>query len=254
MIPEERRQKLIKKLQTNGICTINSLVDDFEVSRVTIQRDIDLLKKQGLVFKIHGGVKIKKDEKDIETIFTVRLNENYEKKLIIARKGQEYVSDGETLFLDSSTSVFIFAQQLFKRRFSNLNIITNSPAIIDEAIKSNTNINVMATGGQLDTEFQIFKGSWVIEFLEQINIDKAFISSGGISAEQRITTTSRDLANTLNLIIGKVNEVNLLVDSSKFSKTAMINISDIGDFKRIITDDGFDEKTCPNLTNLIIAE
>jgi len=112
----------------------------------------------------------------------------------------------------------------------------------------------MATGGKLDTRWQMFTGAWVIDFLERVNIDKAFISSGGISNEQKITTTSRDLANILEEVIKKANEVNLLVDASKFMKTAMISINDIKNFKRIITDDRFDEEICSNLTNLIMAE
>jgi len=56
MIPEERRQKLIEKLQANGICTINNLVNDFKVSRVTIQRDINLLKNQDMVLRKHRNM------------------------------------------------------------------------------------------------------------------------------------------------------------------------------------------------------
>ena len=255
MIPEERRQKLLEKLNANGLCTINKLVEHFNVSRVTIQRDIEILRKQGLVSKVHGGVKIEEEKKEIETLFTERLKRNYENKLIIANEALEYIQDGDTVFLDNSTTVFIFARELFKSKkdFLDLTVITNSPAIIHTAIESNTNIQVMSTGGRLDIEWQMYKGTWVIEFLDKINIDKAFISSGGISSSRKITTTSRDLANTLERVIKSVREVNLLLDSSKFYRTAMINISDIRNFTRVITDKEFKEETCPDLDNIQIA-
>ena len=255
MIPEERRQKLIDRLKVNGLCTINKLVDDFKVSRVTIQRDIDILRRMGLVEKIHGGVKIRRNEEEIETQFKERLKNNYEKKLSIAIKAVDYVHDGDIIFLDNSTTVYIFAMEVFKKKRDcfNLTLITNSPAIIKGAIMSNTDINIISTGGQLDIEWQMYKGTWVVEFLKKINIDKAFISTGGITDSGQITTVSRDLANTLGSVIEKVKEVNLLLDSSKFSRTAMINISDIKDFARVITDCDFNKDSYPDLDNIVLA-
>jgi hypothetical protein len=37
----------------------------------------------------------------------------------------------EKLFIDSSTTGYIFAEELLRRSFSSLNIITNSPALLD---------------------------------------------------------------------------------------------------------------------------
>ena len=250
MIPEQRRQKILEKLNEKEICTISSLGSEFQVSRVTIQRDIKILKKQGLVLKVHGGVKMKKNKRVIETIFNERLKKNYEEKLQIAKKAQDYVSDGSTLFLDSSTTVFIFATQLFKRKFMDLNIITNSPAIVCEAVKCDTNIKIISTGGELEKDWNIFTGSWVIDFLEKINIDKAFISSAGISYDKKITTMSKSLSNILKVVIKKSNEVNLLVDSTKFLRQAMIDISDLKDFKRIITSDSFDKEAFSDFINI----
>jgi len=94
MIPEERRTQIINKLKKQDICTISSLIREFGVSRVTIQRDLSLLEKSELVSKVHGGVKLKKEvNKNFETRFNIRLKQNYEKKLEIAKKAVNFVSD-----------------------------------------------------------------------------------------------------------------------------------------------------------------
>lgn len=54
MIPEERREKIINKLKEKNIYTIDDLKKEFQVSRVTIQRDVNILERRGEASKIHG--------------------------------------------------------------------------------------------------------------------------------------------------------------------------------------------------------
>ncbi|MGI6113147.1 MAG: hypothetical protein ACOYEJ_03375, partial [Mahellales bacterium] len=83
-------------------------------------------------------------------------------------------------------------------------------------------------------------GTWVTDFLDRINIDTAYISTAGISRELNIITSNMELANILKKVIEKSDEINLLVDSSKFFRKEMLNVSTIRNFTRIITDDAID--------------
>ncbi|MBA7693159.1 hypothetical protein ES703_101735 [subsurface metagenome] len=93
-------------------------------------------------------------------------------------------------------------------------------------------------------------GSWVIDFLEKVNIDKAFISAAGISYDKKITTSNRELANIIIKVFEKSSEVNLLVDSTKFSKAAMINMSTVEQCKRIITDSNINIQVASGFKNI----
>lgn len=249
MIPEQRRENIINKLKEKDIYTIDSLTQEFKVSRITIQRDINILKQRGLVSKVHGGVKLKtKDGESFETRFTIRLKNNYEKKLEIAHKALDYVVDGDTIFLDSSSTVFVFAQELFKKKFLDLNIITISPAIICEALQY-PDLRIICTGGQLRHSFNMFFGAWVIEFLEKINIDSAFISAAGVSIDGEFTSSDIELANILSVVSTRSKEINLLIDSSKFFKVGMLNINSKTKHQRIITDKYIDKDIASHLKN-----
>lgn len=57
MIPEERRNRILLKLTDKGVYSVNELVKELAVSRITVQRDINILKERGLYQKIHGGVR-----------------------------------------------------------------------------------------------------------------------------------------------------------------------------------------------------
>ena len=236
MIPEERREKIIEMLEDNKLQTLDKLKKDLGVSRVTIQRDINLLEKNGLVTKVHGGVRIKKTNSGyFETRFKKRLSQNYDKKIEIAKKAIGYVNDSSTIFVDSSTTCYIFAKELFNQQFNDLNLVTTSPTLFCE-ITPQSSIRIISTGGLFRREFNMFYGRWVLDFLNKINIDSAFISSAGVSVENGITSSDIELTNILKTVFKQSTEVNLLVDSSKFTKIGMLKIADLLDCKRIITD------------------
>ncbi len=254
MIPEERRNEIINKLMEKGVTSINEFVKLLGVSRITIQRDISILEKRGLVEKIHGGVKWKNEHPlYFETLFNVRLGHNYEKKIEIAEKAIEIVQDHSTIFIDSSSTAYIFARELFKKRYLDLGIITTSPSIQHEALNYSDS-KVISTGGELRQNFNMLAGRWVIDFLEKINLDAAFISAAGISPDLNITTSNPELAEVLKTVFQRTREVNLLVDSSKFFKTAMLNIGHIDQCKRIITDGGVDNETISRIKKIGLLE
>ncbi len=250
MIPEERRNRIISKLMEKGVFSIDEFVKGLGVSRITVQRDINLLEERGLVEKIHGGVKWKKDRSPgFETLFDARLSQNYDKKVEIAVKAVELVHEHSTIFIDSSTTCFIFARELFKTKYLDLSIITTSPAIQHEALNY-PDSKVISTGGELRQNFSMFVGKWVIEFLENVNIDVAFISAAGVSPSLKITTSNAELAEILKKVFQRAGEVNLLADSSKFFRAAMLDIGYVEQCRRIISDTGFEKKLGPDLQKI----
>lgn len=242
MIPEERRTKILNKIEEKEIYTIDNLTSELNVSRVTIQRDVNLLAKEGLLYKVHGGVRLnKKRGAFIETRFDARLKRNYNEKLEIAKKALKFVNDYSTIFIDSSTTGYIFAKELFKERFADLNIVTISPAILYEALKF-PQVKIISTGGILEQNTNMLYGEMVIDFLNKINIDAAFISAAGVSVGGGATSSNTELIKILRTIFNRVREINLLVDKNKLNKVAMMSISEINRCKRIITDSNASEK------------
>ena len=60
MIPEQRRAKILEKLNKKKIYTLDDLTSELGVSRITIQRDVNILEKNELLERIHGGIRLKK--------------------------------------------------------------------------------------------------------------------------------------------------------------------------------------------------
>lgn len=55
MLGPQRRREIVALIERHGVIRISEVVRDFEVSRKTALRDLDLLDAQGLVDKVHGG-------------------------------------------------------------------------------------------------------------------------------------------------------------------------------------------------------
>ncbi len=56
MIPLERQNLILQQLARSGSLSIEDLCQTFEVSPMTVHRDLDALARDGLVVKVHGGV------------------------------------------------------------------------------------------------------------------------------------------------------------------------------------------------------
>jgi len=241
MIPEERRDKILSLIREEEVCSIKNLVMEFGVSRVTIQRDLTILEEQGFLTKVHGGARIaRQDLGAFETRFNIRYKQNYRKKLQIAKKALRFTKSQESVFIDSSTTAHVFGLELFRQDIQNMLIVTNSPSLLKEALQY-PDYRIISTGGELLRSFSIFAGEWVLDFLDKINIDCAFISAAGVSKDLEITSSNRELASVLSKVIQKSSEVNLLMDSTKLFRQGMVTIGGLSDFTRIIMDDDVSE-------------
>ncbi len=58
IIPSERQHQIVMMLQTEKRLSIKQLVEQFNVSGMTIHRDLDKLAQSGKVIKVHGGVEL----------------------------------------------------------------------------------------------------------------------------------------------------------------------------------------------------
>ncbi len=237
MLAEERRETILRMLTEVDVCPVTELLEKLGVSRITVVRDLAFLEKKGLLLRVHGGARLRKEENPrYEARFKVRMSINLEQKQAIAAEAAGLVKDSSTIFLDSSTTCYAFALELMKQRnrFLRLNVITNSPAIGRER----TNIAIIGTGGELNTVFNMFGGLWVTDFLEKVNIDSAFISASGISGDLNLTTSSIDIASILRKVLEKSGQTTLLADSSKLAKQEMLDIFPLARCSQLITDSG----------------
>lgn len=239
-----RSFEIIDYLKERKYCSMDELMEHFRVSPATIHRDVSDLAEKKLIQKVHGGIALLPETaaasqpEIINSSFSARISKNTDKKALIAEKASRFISDGDIIFLDSSTTVFHLARKLQKMEFSNLTIITNSVLIIQEFYLFPQHFILISTGGNFNCQLNSFLGRSAVENLRRLKINKAFISAVGMTKEN-ISTFHENHAEFLQEVMELAEENFLMIDSSKFNRSGIFEISPLSGIDHIISDTVF---------------
>lgn len=234
MLALERRNEILKLIQTQHTVYVGALSHQFGVTDETIRRDLERLEKSGSIVRTHGGAMLaKQDATRIEQSASVRKLTNIKEKTAIAELIAQTVSDGDDIMLDdSSTSLFV-ARAL--REKHHLTIITNSLEIIWE-LKDCSDWNVMGTGGVLRPRSMSFVGNQAETMLSSFYVDKAIISCKGLDVQRGFSESNEPSALVKRRMLSSAKNVILAVDSSKFGLSSFIQIGQLADLSTLVTD------------------
>ena len=212
------------------------------MSSITVHRDLERLAHEGLVERIHGGARALGSEPEaIETDWTQRLRSAWPEKEAIAARAIEWIEEGSTIFVDSSTSSLALAREIERRPPKALTLVTNSPAIAMELHAES--IHLIVTPGEVDQNLRMIGGRWAAEFVSGLNFSAAFISAAGITLELGLTTSRRPLADTLNAARTVSTRTIGLIDSTKFGRSSLLGIVAAEELDAIVVDGGLPERT-----------
>ncbi len=244
MFPEERRAVILDKLNKSGRCRVIDLARELTVSEVTVRQDLDLLEKQGLLNRTHGGA-ILTSKRGFERSFQIEETAFKEEKARIGKAAAEMVSDGETIILDVGTTVTEIARNL--QLCKGVTVITNALniAMLLEEIPE---ITVLVTGGTLRAKQHSLVNPYAQFILERVQVDLAFIGSNGIEADHGVTNSNIVEAEMKSLFIKTARRRVLVADSGKIGNVALAKVADVNEIDLLITDDQADKDEIDRLT------
>ena len=161
------------------ILSVGELSKIFNISEMTIRRDLDDLASQGLIRRVHGGgCEILNNI--LESSFLTRLRQNRREKEKIAAKAVKCVEEDSVIFLDASTTTLEMAKKLLGKKVT---AITNGQYTSLELAKIPT-VNGIMIGGVLDKEAFGTVGPVALDELKQYNANKCFLSTHAFSVKE----------------------------------------------------------------------
>lgn len=237
MFVEERKSKIIQRLEEEERVDVIELGKLLEVSESTIRRDLKELEDANLLKRTHGGaVSIKmavKQSVTIEPSFLEKEIQYPSEKKAIAKKALEFIKEGDTILLDSGTTTFYILQEL--KSFQHLTVVTN--AIISPAfLELHAGIELLFLGGMYRPQTHSLIGMFTEQCLSLIRVDKCFIATNGVDPSIGLTTPSMAEAEIKRRMISCAQEVILVTDSSKFGKSSFAKFADLDHIDVCITD------------------
>lgn len=235
MTVKERRTKILKLLEDRDSISVKELAKEFKVSAPTLYKDLDNLEQENLIAKSYGGIQLLKDDKYRHDFFQ-QLKVEQESKQEIAARAVQLISDGETIFLDASSTTYYLARELKTTKLQNLTIITNSAFVPTELIMQEQ-FRIICIGGVLERAGAEFISSHPEQYLGNIHGNFFFFSVRAISPEKGVLDYYHpNNIRIKSLFMESADRGVLLVDSSKFSKPGTVNWVGYDKLKTVITD------------------
>jgi DeoR/GlpR family transcriptional regulator of sugar metabolism len=240
--PAWRQDVIAEHVLSHGSASAAELAERFQVSVMTIHRDLDELERQGIVRKVRGGVTAQPSGV-FESNVSYRMKSMQTEKDAIAAKAAELIEPGMAVMLDDSTTTLALARRL--EGITPLTVVTNFLESLN-VLSRVRDIRLMALGGDYDPLHNSFLGVSCVESIEALQVDLCFVSTSAVSGgyayhqEQHIVSVKRAM------LASAARNV-LLVDHTKLGRAALHRVAPLSAFDRVITDDGVDTEVLREL-------
>ena len=237
MFAEERKSKILDSLNKYGKVKVCDLSQQYEVSEVTIRRDLQELEEDELIKRVHGGAVLNYNTK-FEPTFSEKIDKLYDEKESVAKLAASMIVNGDTIVLDAGTTTLSIAKYIIAK---DITVLTNSVDVAFELAKKR-DVEVIVTGGTLRWETRALVGPVADNALKNFRVDKAFIGANGVCVINGLTTPNIIEANTKREMIKIAKQTIVVCDHTKFSTVSFTKIVDIDSVDIIITDNQLDKE------------
>ncbi len=240
---ENRQQKILELLANQESAAVSELSDLLGVSPVTIRTDLNHLAEQGQVIRTHGGARLAGERMRQEYTYATRQRINAEQKRCIGQLAASLVQSDEAILLDASTTAVAVGKALMQRTdLHNLTVVATGIWTALELLGT-PHINVVICGGHVRATTGSITGTLTHDVLRGFNFRRAFLGAWGITLEEGFTDTPLMEVELKQIIVQKSQEVNVVIDGSKFGRLALASFASVDHVARVITDDSAPEES-----------
>lgn len=238
---DKRHHDILDILEKKEHMTTLELAEALDVSLSTIRRDLHLLEEKNDIIRKFGYCMFNYENKpEDEHSGPVRI------KQILAQKASKFIHDGDTIFINSSSTALKTVDFL---HVNHLTVITNNLKI--NYSPQNANYNYVLTGGEMRYPKEALVGDVAINTLSAINADVCIVGCSGIDLKNGVTTKTMSEATINEIMIKRATRCKILVaDHRKIGVTSKFNMSDISAFDYLITDQFGSEDILTEIQNM----
>lgn len=238
MFGSERRRRIAELVELQERASVAELASRFQVSEVTIRKDLIRLEAERVLTRVHGGAilagnggRIARPES--EPAFQLRERIQQAEKAAIGEVAARLIEDGDSIAMDASTTALHVARHLRGKR--ELTVITNGIRIATE-LAGLPGITVLMPGGRLRWEAYSLVGTWGEPMLDRVNIQKAVVGAVGLTLEHGLTDVTEEEAEVKRAMVGAAQQVVAVIDHTKWGRVALSTFCSIDRVHLVITD------------------
>jgi DeoR/GlpR family transcriptional regulator of sugar metabolism len=227
VLAERRHHLILRALRSSGTASVAELSARLDASAATIRRDLLKLERDGLLTRVHGGAVIEEEPLPFDESAEARVDE----KDAIAAEAVAMIEDGQSVILDSGTTVHRLARRLRGRR---LTVITNNLAAYEELAEDEA-VDLMLLGGMVIRASRMLDGFMAEDNLRHLHADWLFMGACGVRPGGQVMDTTVAEVPARRAMIAASDRVVLLADGSKFPGMGMVKICDPEELDVLVT-------------------
>ncbi len=231
MIGAVRRQKIAEVVREKKSASVTELAKAFSVTDETIRRDLKVLESEGTLKRSYGGAYVQTGVDNLVDV-NIRTTAYRDSKEIIAARCLRFVSNGDTIFLDNSTTCFYIAKLLQDMRIT---VLTNNLMILNLLAKC-PSIKLIGIGGNYSPTEKAFYGPIAKLTIQRYYVDTSFLSSRSLSLNSGITDSTDRWNDVRRIVLEHSQHTYFVADYSKFDNTSFVHLCDFTEATGIITD------------------
>jgi len=241
MHEKERHRIILSAVQERPVATVSDLVSLTGSSEATIRRDIATLHMQKRLRRVRGGAEAMTPPTGLPGLagrpFSVNQTINIAQKQAIAREAVALCQDGESIIINGGTTTFQMVHPLATRR---LQVLTNSFPIAEHLLKHSKN-TVLVPGGAIYREQNIILSPFDADMTQNFYARRIFMGAQGIGP-LGLMEADPLLIQAEEKLIGRADELVVLVDSSKFETRSSLVLCPLDRIDVVVTDDRISDR------------
>lgn len=222
-----RRDAIMALLERDGQASVAELAEHFEVSQLTIRRDLDWLESRHVLSRQHGSASLLNPLGRPSGSQRVRANR------AIAREAAKYVCDGDCIFINGSSTALSIIDFIEAR---DVTVVTNNGKAL--LIGEHPALSILLTGGEIRPPRASMTGEIAMDNVRRIRAKKCFLGCTAISVADGITSATAPEPVVNALMLSQSDEHFFVADSSKIGRTSSFPFGTVDDIDTLITDTG----------------
>ena len=228
---ETHLQEILRQINHYGKISTDELSEKLGIPIEILNSDLLTLAEMGSIFLTHNGAASR-----IVGLYELSLNLRSERqdqeKSQIGETCAGMIEDGETVFMDSSSTSIAIASHLKNRR--NITIISNCLRLVQN-LQYSPGMNTYVIGGHYVRETDSLTGLDGLELIKN-KINRGFFGAYGISLSEGLTDVSAAEAELKTVVVRMCQKVVVAVDSTKWNWIARYAFAYLDQVNHIVTD------------------
>jgi DeoR family transcriptional regulator, ulaG and ulaABCDEF operon transcriptional repressor len=242
MHANDRERLILEAMRPTGFVSYRELEQLLEASPATIRRDLARMGDAGVIERVHGGARLVEADRspptgdDLHlagTPFDQSITQNLAAKRLIGHAAAQLCGPGEGVMIDGGTTTLQMCPHLAGL---GLQVLTNSLHIVN-ALLPHRDTRILVPSGVLFREQNIILAPAGEDSMPRFHAPKLFMGAAAVGT-QGVMQADVVLVAAERRLIGRAEEVILLVDSSKFTSRSGTIVCGLEKLDVVITDDG----------------